>query len=58
MPREINSIGRDVVLYMQGPAFEPRTPHLFPLKGQFLATRLLDRKINKGLKNTLVLSDL
>jgi len=31
---------------MQGPGFEPRIPHLFILKGELLATRLLDGKKN------------
>jgi hypothetical protein len=29
---------------LQGLGLEPRTPHLFTLSGEFLATRLLDKK--------------
>jgi hypothetical protein len=34
----------DIALYMQGPGFEPRTPHLFTLSMEFLAARLFDKK--------------
>ncbi|GAU50588.1 hypothetical protein TSUD_283190 [Trifolium subterraneum] len=45
---ELSSIGRDIILHMQGPGFEPRAPHLFTLKGEILATRLLDQKETRG----------
>jgi len=28
-PKEHSSVGRDMHCYIQGPGFEPRTPHLF-----------------------------
>jgi len=30
--RELSSVGRDMHCYIQGPGFEPGTPHLFTLK--------------------------
>ena len=32
MSREHSSVDRTMHYYMQGPGFEPRTPHLFTLK--------------------------
>jgi hypothetical protein len=43
-PRELSSVGRDIAIYMQGSGFKPQTLHLFTLRVEFLATRLLDQK--------------
>jgi len=31
-PRELTSVGRDIVYYMQGSGFEPQTPHFSTIK--------------------------
>ena len=31
-PRELNSVGRDIVFYMQWPGFEPQTLHFSTIK--------------------------
>jgi len=45
-PREHNSVGREWILQYAGAG----VPHLFTLRGEFLATKTLDKikKIKKG----------
>ena len=31
-PRELSSLDRDIAYYMQGPEFEPQTPHISTFK--------------------------
>jgi len=40
VPREYNSVGRNIALYMQRPGFETWIPHLFTIKGW------IERKVN------------
>ncbi|AES70940.1 hypothetical protein MTR_3g065120 [Medicago truncatula] len=32
LSRELNSVGKDIAYYMQGPGFEPQTPHFSTIK--------------------------
>ena len=41
-PRELSSVGRDIVFYMQETGFEPRTLYYSTIKLCELAFRLLD----------------
>jgi len=43
-PCDLNSIGRDIVLYVQRTKFEPQTTYLFALRCEFISVTLLDKK--------------
>jgi hypothetical protein len=43
-PHEPSSIGKGYWTFVQGPGFEPGMPTYSPLRGEFLAVRLPDKK--------------
>ena len=50
---EFNSVDRDIVCYMQGLRFEPRTPQFSTFKCVSSSHRLLDQKKIKKIKNVV-----
>jgi hypothetical protein len=46
-PHEPSSIGKGYWTFVQGPGFEPGMPTYSPLRGEFFAVRLPDKKKTK-----------
>jgi hypothetical protein len=56
MSHELDSIGWTLHYICRGPGFEPWSSHLFTLRVEFQATRLLDKKKKKTNDKVMYLS--